>query len=558
MMSPVPRAGPPDEPKRGDRFLRETGGVVGSYRIVAELARGGMGRVYLARRAGEAGFERLFAVKVMHGHMADDAGAIKMLLDEAHIASRLHHPNVVPVVDVGTYADGFYLVMEYVEGCSLQQLLRKQRSRRPPGRVVPVVLDALHGLHAVHSLTDGEGHPYNVVHRDVSPHNLLIGIDGVCRITDFGIAKANLRLTDTAAGLQKGKVEYMAPEQLSGDASLDLRADIFSAGLTLYVALTGQHPFRGNTDIATMHNLMTITPRPPSEVGLQPPAIFDDLVLRALDRDPCRRFTSAREFGEALRRVAISHDLLDSPADVAEWIDESFGPELAERRRAIRGMDAVTTTGRNTPISISLSGSIPALPGDFSAPSHSGRAIKASPVLETREPSTEIVFEDEMGAKPSSGSPTLRWLPALLVAFVLVVAGAWFATQRAEPAPVEPAEARHEPGLAPPQNGPETPLEAAAAMPVTAPVPEAEVATPMPEAQSATPAFDVQPTRGPGFRSRTETDRGRATTPARSAPAASVVAPAPQQPASATPPPEPAVAAPRRPAMERNPYLQGE
>jgi serine/threonine protein kinase len=308
---------------------------IGDYRVVTELARGGMGRVYLARRCGQAGFERLFAIKVMSQRLSGDAEATLMLLDEAHIASRLHHPNLVSVHDIGRHEHGYYLVMDYVEGCSLQQLLARNKSQRPARLIVPILIEALRGLHAAHGLCNADGEPYKVVHRDVSPHNLLLGIDGACRVTDFGIAKAKERYTDTQSGVFKGKIGYVAPEQLGCGGRVDLRADIWAAGVTLYVALTGQFPFEGKSPVAIARSIVTQPLLPPSRVGLRPPAVLDQVVMRALAREPEQRYPSAEAFADALRGVAIAHDLLGTPAEVAAWVDASCGSDLAERRRVL-------------------------------------------------------------------------------------------------------------------------------------------------------------------------------------------------------------------------------
>lgn len=325
--------------------------VLGDYSILAELARGGMGKVYVARRQGQAGFERYFAIKVMHQQLNEDQNAVMMLLDEAHIASRLHHPNVVPVLDIGTFGDGYYLVMDYVEGCSLQQLLKLSPEHRPLKAIVSIMLDSLRGLHAVHTLRGLNDEELHVVHRDVSPHNLLLGLDGGCRVTDFGIAKAKQRFTDTGMGGHKGKLAFMAPEQMRGLPNLDARVDVWAAGVTLYSALTGVHPFREENDAATIHAVLGAVIPLPSETGLKPPAAFDDVIMRALQRDPDARYATAEEFADALRSVALQEGVLGSSSDVAKWVKAACGTRLAERRRKLAGIpksDATITSGTAT------------------------------------------------------------------------------------------------------------------------------------------------------------------------------------------------------------------
>lgn len=325
--------------------------LVGEYRVVAELARGGMGKVYLAQRSGQAGFERNFAIKVMHQQLTDNHDAVLMLLDEAHIASKLHHPNVVPVLDIGSCDEGHYLVMDYVEGCSLQQIIKASPNSRPAPAIVSVMLGALRGLHAVHTLRGVHGEAFHVVHRDVSPHNILLGLDGGSRVTDFGIAKARQRFTDTQAGTHKSKLAFMSPEQILGNAPVDCRTDIWSAGVTMYTALTGQHPFRRANDGATLHAILSADIIAPSRVGLFPPACLDDVIMRALERDPAARYATAEEFADALRSAALQGNVLGAPGDVARWVESCFGETLAARRRMVAALprsEETTTSGRTS------------------------------------------------------------------------------------------------------------------------------------------------------------------------------------------------------------------
>ncbi|HMR75100.1 MAG TPA: protein kinase [Polyangiaceae bacterium] len=307
---------------------------LGQYEVIAEIARGGMGVVYLARRVSEAGFARLFAVKVLHAHLALEHAFIEMLHDEARIAARVHHPHVVPIVDLGE-ADGFhYVVMEYVDGCALSALMARNKASRSPELVGAIMLDALEGLHSAHTLLDDAGVPLALVHRDVTPQNILVGADGAARITDFGIAKAEARVTTTQPGTWKGKFSYIAPEALTGDAEkVDLRADIFSAGAVLWSALTGRSLFRAETDGATLHNVLNKEVPKASQTGLCPPESLDAVCSKALERNPDRRFQSALEMAEALR-AALPR--VGRRAEVAEWVSASFEGELARRRAAIR------------------------------------------------------------------------------------------------------------------------------------------------------------------------------------------------------------------------------
>ena len=319
--------------------------MLGRYEILGKLGTGGMATVYLARNAGDHGFQRMCAVKVLHPHLSEDIGFIQMLLDEAKIAARLHHPNVVPIVDLGQHDSVLYVAMECVEGCSLSALLKKSPNHRPPHLLVSIVLDALAGLDSAHTLTDDDGNPLSLVHRDVSPQNVLIGVDGAARITDFGIARASSRITTTRPGQLKGKIAYKSPEQIRS-APVDRRADIFSAGAMLWSALTGRKLFVADNDAATMSNILHLDIPNPSEIGLEPPPALDAVCLRALERDPDKRFQSAREMEDALRAAADACGANGTRREVGEWIASSFRDELAARRKAVRDTGARTTAER--------------------------------------------------------------------------------------------------------------------------------------------------------------------------------------------------------------------
>ncbi|HMJ57291.1 MAG TPA: serine/threonine-protein kinase [Polyangiaceae bacterium] len=327
--------GPPpatSEPSnRGHRLL-------GRYELIGELARGGMGTVYLARNAGEGRFQRLFAIKVLHPHLAAETAFIDMLNDEAHIAARLHHPNVVPILDLGMEGDLHYVVMEYIEGPAFSTLLKRSPEKRPADLVVAIVIDALEGLHAAHTLKDDQGQDIRLVHRDVSPPNVLVGTDGIGRITDFGIAKAEARISSTRPGMRKGKLQFMSPEQIQDAEAVDHRTDVWAAGAVLWNALTGKNLFRGENDAATMHNILEKAVTQPSTEGLQPPSCFDAIILRALSRDPANRYSTALEMADALRLTAAGNGLAGTKHQIARWVTETFGEELDRRRQAIREM----------------------------------------------------------------------------------------------------------------------------------------------------------------------------------------------------------------------------
>lgn len=305
--------------------------AVGRYEILSRIAKGGMGAVYLCRVTGEGGFRRLFAMKVLHRHLQRSPEHVRMFLEEARIAARLHHPNVVSIVDAGTSEGRPFLVMDYVEGCSLAELLKRYPNERPPEVITSLMLDALDGLQAAHALTDDDGTPFAMVHCDVSPHNVLVGLDGRGRLSDFGIARVRSAFRNEDGWITHGKPAYLSPEQVAG-RPIDQRSDVFSAGVVLYNALTGEQLFEAPTPEETMSRVLKQKIEPPSQVGLRPPACFDAFLLKALERDPNRRFQSSAEMLVELRKLALAEDLLAPPTAVALWVSATFGPELEQRR----------------------------------------------------------------------------------------------------------------------------------------------------------------------------------------------------------------------------------
>lgn len=311
------------------------------YELLAELAAGGMATVYLARLGGAGGFQRLYAVKRLHPHLAREPEFIQMFLDEARLAARIYHPNVVPILEVLTSGSGYYLIMEYVEGETLARLIGRlaSRNQRLPLRVViKIVLDTLAGLDAAHCLTDDFGAPLHIVHRDVSPQNIIVGVDGTSRITDFGVARAASRLTSTRAGQLKGKLGYMAPEQAQGE-DVDRRADVFAMGVILWEALTGRRLFRpaaeGN-DAALLNRLLYAPVPTLRQAWPEADERLELITARALERDPQRRFSSCSEMADALEQYAVAAGGIASPREVAALVDTVAGPELTAQRDIIR------------------------------------------------------------------------------------------------------------------------------------------------------------------------------------------------------------------------------
>jgi serine/threonine protein kinase len=310
---------------------------VGRYEVLLPIASGGMATVYFARSQGARGFARDVALKLTHAHLKETQEFAATLLEEAKIASRIRHRNVVSILDVGEDPLGLFLVMEYVEGDSLAGLLRAASMRgesMPPRIAIPIVIDALAGLHAAHELVNDAGEPLKVVHRDFSPQNILVGLDGVGQLADFGIAKAADRTGETATGIVKGKVSYMAPEHAQA-RPIDRRADVWSAGVVAWEILAGQ-PLYAHRGITTL--LKVISERPPRLRLMNPdvtPAV-EEVVWRALEPDLSLRYPTAASFAKELGQAFGGAGALADDEEVAAYVSATAGPKLAMRRSQVK------------------------------------------------------------------------------------------------------------------------------------------------------------------------------------------------------------------------------
>lgn len=282
------------------------GHVLGRYELLMPIAAGGMAMVWAARLKGTRGFQKIVAVKTMLPKLSEDEQFEKMFLDEASLASKVRHPNAVEILDLGEQDGVLFLAMEWIDGVPLNQLMKaaKQKGGVPTTVATRMVMQACAGLHAAHELTDGKGKLIGLVHRDISPQNILITYDGVAKVVDFGVAKATA-LGDgaTQAGQLKGKVSYMAPEQVRGEP-IDRRADVFAMGIVLYALTTGKHPFRKESEGAT---LFAITAPeaviPPRKFVPDYPQPLQDVLLKALEKDRDQRYSSASELLKALDKA---------------------------------------------------------------------------------------------------------------------------------------------------------------------------------------------------------------------------------------------------------------
>jgi serine/threonine protein kinase len=370
---------------------------VGRYTLYGEIASGGMATVHIGRMAGAAGFAKLVAIKRMHPQFAKDEDFLAMFLDEARLATRIRHPNVVPILDVIAEGGEVLLVMEYVHGDALsriQRVLRAGNERIPLRIALAIGAAALHGLHAAHEAKNERGEPLGIVHRDVSPQNILVGTDGVARVIDFGIAKAVDQVHMTREGELKGKLVYMAPEQLLGEP-VTRQTDIFSMSIVLWEMLTGQRMFDttdSSSPLGARGRQAAIEP-PSSVVHDLAPAI-DDIVMKGLALGPEARWETARAMAVALEDAGAPA----TPAQVGAWVEKVAAKALAERQARIdeielRGADS-SLSSRQLAKDLKELGSNRLFTGDLiSARSQAKRVVP--PPVPSRPPSADVSQPNE-------------------------------------------------------------------------------------------------------------------------------------------------------------------
>ena len=299
------------------RAVKAPDEYIGPYAIFDEIAKGGMARVHLGRFAGPEGFSRMVAVKRMHPHLLANPEFKQMFLVEARLAARIRHPNVVPILDVQARGDELVIIMEYVHGESLYALLKTLRSTQqtPPLPIVSAIMvGLLQGLHAAHEAQDEHGEPLGIVHRDVSPHNVLVGADGVTRVLDFGIAKA-VQARDLTPGSLKGKVPYMAPEVIRNDP-VARQADVFSAGVVLWELLTGERLFRSTSNRGQLISILRGNYPSPQDFHPGTDAGLSQITMKALELDPEKRISDALSLAIEIERAVPPA----SQRVVGEWV----------------------------------------------------------------------------------------------------------------------------------------------------------------------------------------------------------------------------------------------
>jgi serine/threonine-protein kinase len=466
------------------------GTPIGKYVVRRKLAEGGMAEIYLAAALGPEGFEKDVVIKRVRPGLAGDPEFVKMFIAEARVASRLNHANLVQIFDFDKHEDTYYLAMEYVRGHSLWELRRRCQERAvaiPPMLVAQIGMEVARGLAYAHRLTEN-GQSLGLVHRDVTPHNVLLSFDGAVKLTDFGIAKAEGRAT--TSGMLKGKFAYMSPEQARGD-EVDARTDVFALGVTLWELLTGARLFEGDGDVAVLRAVQERLIVPPARLNPGVVAPLDAAVMRALERDRARRWPTAQELERALAEVLLVGARSLEDTDVGAFLRRMFSEEA--------GVAEPVDGSGSIPVSLSLSAAPGATP---SGPAPEELELPGGPTeLVTPAPAEPAPTEVLTGAAGDRGGWMRRVVVAVAVALLAVAAvragPRWLQSWRARQAPARAEVQSDLQGLATPAapgSEPPAPVPAVASAPGPAdpdhpPQPTAP-ATPPPDARSGPSSGD--------------------------------------------------------------------
>ncbi|WP_394827040.1 protein kinase domain-containing protein [Pendulispora albinea] len=332
-------SGAASDPRAGTYFL-------GRYRVVDEIGIGGMASVHLARMDGLGGFQKWVAIKKIHAHLLEDESFVQMFLDEARIVARISHSNVATVFELGKHEDCYWIAMEYLHGEPLRELMRRTEelgTPMPPEIACRVIADAAEGLHAAHELVGKNGEKLQLVHRDVTPHNLFVTYDGTTKVVDFGIAKFASRISNTRAGTLKGKLAYMSPEQVHGEP-IDRRTDLFALGVVLWELTTGQRLFRMDNDLDTLAKVQECNVPRPSTLVRGYPIDLEKIVMKVLARNRNERFKTARELSRALQSLLMRRGLFIASDEVASYVQSIFAERIQKREAHLRWAAEVTQT----------------------------------------------------------------------------------------------------------------------------------------------------------------------------------------------------------------------
>ena len=399
---------------------------LGKYKLVKLIASGGMAEVYLARQAGAAGFEKLVCLKRILPHLARDKQFVEMFLNEARLAAQLDHPNIVSIFDLGEANGNYFIAMEFIDGPSLRAIHKRAAERGeflPIPELCKIISMAAGGLQYAHDLTDAEGSPLGLVHRDISPDNILVHRNGAAKVVDFGIAKAANSSSQTRTGTLKGKVAYMPPEQLRGE-QLDRRTDVFALGVVLYELLTGKRPWEGTSEVALIGKIMTEEPVPLAELRGDAPAELCAIVERALAKDRSQRYQSCHELQADLEGLVTQMGQTLTPARISDFV-KAYSPEVGSASAAPEHTEAQIQQIEDE------------MNGTGAAP----------PLVKGRGGSHERDSRTAMMSEPVRAPAGIRGLLYGVLAFLTIAVGGgaggyWFFFQKDEPGPAPVAVER--------------------------------------------------------------------------------------------------------------------
>jgi serine/threonine protein kinase len=449
----------------------------GNYVLVRKLAEGGMAEIFLAKLLGADGFERNVVIKRMLSNLSSIPDFVEMFRDEARLAAKLSHPNIIQIHELGFIDECYYICMEYLAGEDFSSTLRqagRKRQYTPLPIVLRVLADAARGLHYAHDFCNEEGKPLNIVHRDISPSNLYVTYQGQVKVLDFGIAKAESRLVQTRTGVVKGKYIYMAPEQARG-AEVDRRADVFSLGVSLYESSTNVRPFARENDLAVLNALLQGDFARPTTLRRDLPPELEAVILKAMALQPGDRYATAGEFADAVERCTAGKIAPATNKELADYLRLQFGDERVSGKTRIPTLASLSTSAQTAPSSppksvvFASSGMLPAA----QAPLVSGPPQPAA-----------------QGAAPPARASRTGLIVGVAAALLLVVGGGGFVAWKVmqpppAPVPAEPPVAVTTPPEPPPVAP--TPAEVAPTPPVVAAVTPPE---PTPPPVEAPPAED--------------------------------------------------------------------
>jgi len=407
---------------------------IGRYDLIYPVGQGGMATVYVSQVSGMAGFEKLVAVKIIHPHLVRERLFVEMFLDEAKIAAQILHPNVAAIQEIGEEDGILFMVGELVPGESLKEVMRcaeKRGTKLSQPMAAHIAAAVCSGLQAAHDLQDPDGRPLNLVHRDISPQNVLIGYNGFVKLIDFGVAQAKGRLSHTEAGTIKGKMGYLSPEQLQGKV-LDGRSDLFSLGVVLYQMITGKHPFPGHTSLERLNRISAGEFRPPHELEPSIAPELERIVMNALTVQRGNRFPSASAMGEALKSYIRSQEEVVGAQQLSTIMNYLFSTQIITHKKRLRGWREQGERTGSMPIPDSITAGITA----------ASRASVVRTAGSSASASVPSVVETKRGVSAKLLVAVVAVAAVLAIGTVLAFTAPWKAVEEApvaaEPAP-EPA-----------------------------------------------------------------------------------------------------------------------